>query len=306
MTSDFSINLQPYKHSMEWIVTKKESGTKLLLFLTQHLDGKYSSKFIKRTIEHNGCQINGRMERFASTILGNGDHVTLLIEQAPPPGILQEELQRILFEDEALLVYDKPAGVNCDEKGILKILKKRNPSLQLVHRLDRDTTGVLLLAKTPQIFERLVEQFKQFHVQKRYLAIVDGVLLQSVGMIENYLGKRSDYAGQTLWGSVNSSKGLAATTEWHCRKRGKQATLVECMPKTGRTHQIRVHMAEMGHPILGDYQYGKEFKCLYRPVRILLHAEELCFHHPVSGQLLELKAPLPEDFKQAQQDLFKG
>lgn len=291
---------------MEWTATTNDSGAKLLSFISQHLEGKYSARFIKRAIEQNCCQINGRTERFASTILGTGDRVSLNLDQLPAPAASENEGKRVLYEDEALLVYDKPAGVTCDERGILKLLKKKGASLQLVHRLDKDTTGVLLLAKSSRIFENLVDQFKQLQVQKRYLALVDGVVLQEKGIIENYLGKKHAYAGQTIWGAVNAAQGLAAITEWQCLKRGVTASLLACFPKTGRTHQIRVHMAEMGHPILGDFQYGKEFQCPFRPVRILLHAEEIRIHHPTSGQALIFTAPIPDDFKIAQQELFKG
>jgi 23S rRNA pseudouridine955/2504/2580 synthase/23S rRNA pseudouridine1911/1915/1917 synthase len=210
-----------------------------------------------------------------------------------------------LFEDEALLVYNKPAGINSDEKGILQLWKSTLPHLQLVHRLDRDTTGILLLAKQPAIFDQLVSQFKQYQVNKRYLAIVDGGMEQAKGKIENYLGKKRAYAGQTIWGAVASSKGLYAYTEWERLKKGHRASLVACYPKTGRTHQIRVHMAEMGHPILGDFQYGKQFQCEHRPPRTLLHAESIQFKHPLSGREMSLTAPLPDDFKIAQQQLFK-
>jgi len=289
---------------IEWLVTSKDSGIKLLSFISQHLEGKYSARFIKRLIENNACLINGKIERFASTLVGNGDHISLHLEQAPAS--IHEDVKRILFEDEALLAIDKPAGVNCDENGILKILKKKDSSLSLVHRLDRDTTGVLLLSKSRQVFENLVEQFKNFQVEKRYLAIVDGNILKQSGVIENYLGKKRAYAGQTIWGAVKPSDGLPAITEWQCIKKGKLSTLVACRPKTGRTHQIRVHMAEMGHPILGDFQYGKEFHCSYHPGRMLLHAEEIRFHHPLTEQLLILTAPLPGDFMSAQEELFKG
>ena len=291
---------------LEWIITYKDSGHKLISFLTQRLEGKYSARFLKRLIEHNGCQINGRTERFASTLIGQGDHVCLLIEQASYSSSPQLETQRILYEDEALLVYNKPAGINCDEKGILQLLKVRASSLQLVHRLDRDTTGVLILAKQPANFRNLVNQFKQFQIQKRYEAIVDGIVAQPKGLIENYLGKKQAYAGQTIWGSVPASYGLYACTEWERLKKGENASLLACVPKTGRTHQIRVHLAEMGHPILGDFQYGKQFQCPYRPLRYLLHADEIRFHHPLTGEFLCLTAPLPDDFKIAEQKLFKG
>ena len=126
------------------------------------------------------------------------------------------------------------------------------------------------------------------------------------GKVENYLGKKQAYAGQTIWGAVSPSRGLYACTEWERLKKGDISSLVACHPTTGRTHQIRVHMAEMGHPILGDYQYGKRFLCPYRPPRILLHAEEFSFYHPSTGKSLCLTAPLPDDFKIAQQKLFKG
>jgi 23S rRNA pseudouridine955/2504/2580 synthase/23S rRNA pseudouridine1911/1915/1917 synthase len=291
---------------LEWIVTDQESGLKLLSFLAQRLEGKYSFRFLKRLVERNSCQINGRTERFASTLLGKGDHVYLCIEQAFYSSSLELETQRILYEDDALLVYNKPAGINSDEQGILSLLKPRASSLQLVHRLDRDTTGVLILAKQSTAFENLVNKFKQFQVQKRYLAIVDGIVAQQKGIIENYLGKKQAYAGQTIWGSVPASRGLYALTEWQRLRQGQTASFLVCMPKTGRTHQLRVHLAEMGHPILGDFQYGKRFQCPYRPFRYLLHAEEIRFYHPLTGESLCLSAPLPDDFKMAQQKLFEG
>lgn len=290
---------------LEWIVTSEESGYKLLFFLTQRLEGQYSARFLKRMIEHNGCQINGRVERFASSPLGKGDHVRLRIEQTPSSAPLSLELQRILYEDDTLLVYNKPAGINSDEKGILQLLESQSPHLSLVHRLDRETTGALICLKETSAFENLVQQFKQLEVYKTYQAIVDGLVTKPKGVVENYLGKKRAYTGQTLWGSVSTAQGLYACTEWKLLKAGQNASLVSCFPKTGRTHQIRVHMAEMGHPILGDFQYGKVFKCTYQPSRYLLHAESIQFHHPLTGKLLHITAPLPDDFKKAQQKLFR-
>ncbi len=291
---------------IEWIVASQESGHKLLSFLTQRLEGHFSARFLKRIIESNGCQVNGRTERFASTIVGQGDHICLSLQEASFLPALSFEIGRILYEDETLLVYNKPSGINSDAQGILRLLKAHENDLLLVHRLDRDTTGILLFAKTKIIFESLVNQFKQFKIQKRYRAIVDGILEKPHGIVENYLARKQAYAGQSLWGVVKASQGLYACTEWERQKTGKNATLVNCFPKTGRTHQIRVHMADMGHPILGDFQYGKRFRCTYRPPRYLLHAEEMQFCHPLTEQLLCVSAPLPDDFKKAEQQLFKG
>lgn len=300
-----SVEMTQLNNIQEWIVEEQESGSKLLAFLTIRLQGRYSARFLKRIIEHNGCQINGRTERFASTFLGKGDRVSLRLENAPP-SIPSIESERILYEDEALLIYNKPAGINCDEQGILKLLRAYAPMLCLVHRLDRDTTGVLVLAKRSDVFDQLVSQFKTLGIHKRYLAIVDGYMAKYKGVIENSLGKKHDYSGQTLWGQVDTSRGLYACTEWERLKMGENASLIACVPKTGRTHQIRVHMAEMGHPILGDYQYGKDFICSYRPLRYLLHAEEIRFSHPITGKKVCFTAPQPDDFKAAQQKLFKG
>lgn len=293
---------------MEWVVTPEESGLKLITFLTQRLEGKYSSRFIKRLIDHHCCEVNGRKERFASITLAKKDHVRLHLEQsktiAPTPKKM--DLSRILYEDDVLLVYNKPAGINSDEQGILSLFKSTYPSLRLVHRLDRDTTGVLLFSKQDSSFEQLVTQFKNLQVEKSYLAIVDGVFQKKKGIIENCLGKKKALTGQTLWGVVAGTRGLPACTAWEVLKSGKKASLIACKPKTGRTHQIRVHMAGLGHPILGDFQYGKQFQCSYRTSRILLHAESICIAHPLTGERLCFKAPLPEDFKQAEHVLFKG
>ena len=152
---------------LEWIIPPEESGSKLISFLTKRLEGQYSARFLKRLIEHNGCEINDRTERFASTILGKGDHICLHLEQAALTPSCRVEPSRILFEDEDILVYNKPAGINSDEKGVLQLLRPSSPSLQLVHRLDRDTTGVLLLAKRHEVYENLVTQFKELQVRKR-------------------------------------------------------------------------------------------------------------------------------------------
>lgn len=289
----------------DWIVTPQESGLKLLSFLIQRLEKKYSARAIKKMIEGNACQINQRTERFASTLLGKGDHITLDINHIAPSENLIVHSSRILFEDESLLVYDKPSGINCDEKGILQLWKSIFPNLQLVHRLDRDTTGVLILAKQSSVFDCLVEQFKEFKIRKSYLAIVDGVIHEAKGNIENYLGRKKTFSGQTIWGKVPQIKGLYASTKWECLNKGEKATLVGCYPKTGRTHQLRVHLAEMGYPILGDFQYAHHFTCSYRPSRILLHAEKIRFKHPLTGLDVNVIAPLPEDFNLALRRLFK-
>jgi 23S rRNA pseudouridine955/2504/2580 synthase/23S rRNA pseudouridine1911/1915/1917 synthase len=288
----------------EWVVKSHEAGFKLVHFLIQKFSQRYSARFLKHLIEKNRCEINGQIERFASTVLEKGDAVVFNLEESQQIKSLSFERERVLYEDEEFLIYNKPAGINSDEKGILRLLKSQCPSLQLIHRLDRDTTGILLFAKQQSILDKMIERFRQGEIFKCYAAFVDGVLLKKEGVIENFLGKKHSYQGQTIWGAVHGQQGLYARTDWKVIRYGRQATLLHCFPKTGRTHQIRVHLASIGHPILGDYQYSKQFKCLYKPARYLLHAYQMGFFHPITEKRIQIEASWPEDFKQAQQVLL--
>lgn len=289
---------------MEWKVPLEEAGQKLISFLSHRLGESYSARSIKRAIEKNGCRINGKIERFASTLIRVGDHIFLDIEQAATAASFHFDSSHILYEDEDLFIYNKPAGVNSDPLGVVKLLQPYRPALFLIHRLDRDTTGVLLLAKKASVVKLMIDQFRELAIHKRYLAIVDGRLAKDHGTIRNYLGKKHSYTGQAIWGAVAAEKGQYAETEWHLIKQGKEAALIECFPKTGRTHQLRVHLAEMGHPILGDFHYSRAFHCSYKVPRYLLHASDIAFHHPKSQKLLKVHAPLPEDFVRTQKALL--
>lgn len=287
---------------MQYEVLKHQSGISLLLFLTEVCSSQaYSKKFLKRSIDQGLCEINGKTERFASSVVYEKDVVKCHFFTESFNKIVRKNEENIIFEDNFLLVYNKPPKLTCDEKGVLSLF----PHLKLVHRLDKETTGLLLLAKDEKTFQSMVQQFKVYGVKKTYLAIVDKTLRQQKGKIENYLIKKQSFAGQSIWGATTEKNGLYACTEWMQLKSGKNASLVACFPKTGRTHQIRVHFAEMGHPLLGDFQYGKHFSCTFRPSRYLLHAQKLSFLHPSTAQFLEFEAPLPEDFREAETYLFK-
>lgn len=283
----------------EWKVKPGETGDKLQNFIRAKL-GDVSARQIKKWIESNLCRINGRTERFASAVLGAGDTVALdvvktsVAEQSGTEGLASPD--RILYEDFAILIYDKPAGLTSDDPRLLAILSNGRSGLALAHRLDRDTTGVLLFGKTPEALRGLEGLFKARKINKTYLAICDGIPKQHSGVIENYLGKLKVYQGQTLWGEVPKAKGSIAKTTWYCERKGSTACLMRCAPETGRTHQIRVHLSSIGHPILGDHQYGKDFRCPFRPKRCLLHALSVSFVHPETDQQLVVEAPIPADF----------
>jgi RluA family pseudouridine synthase len=285
-----------------WVVPASAAGMKLQTFLQQQLPSHYSLRQLKKAIEENCCQVNGRTERFASFLVGEGD--TLLLH---PIKLVKEakivfEAPRLLYEDASLLIYNKPARTPSDSEALLNALQSHSPQLRLIHRLDRDTTGVLLFAKNEMAFVQMVEIFKQQRIDKKYLAIVEGIPHHRSGKVSNYLGEKRRYQGQTVWGSVPKSQGVAAVTEWRVAQSGNHSALLECFPKTGRTHQIRVHLSEMGHPLLGDYQYGRTFESPFRPSRYLLHAQRVRFVTQ-KGIEIEVEAPLPKDFHEAMGEL---
>lgn len=290
----------------EWTVVPSESGSKLVAFLKAKLGDAFSLRQLKQMIERNLCTVNGRIERFASTTLGVGDRVSFVPSFLLKPVLTKAisfEKSRILYEDHDLLAYNKPAGAISSKEGIEATLRGYCATAQLLHRLDRDTTGILLFAKTPLMVEKMLALFHQRQVKKTYLAIVDGVFEKKEGVIENCLGAKKKIAGQVMYGSTDAHHGTFASTKWHCLKKGSHTSLIRCLPKTGRTHQLRVHLSELGHPILGDTLYGKAFKSSYHPARCLLHAWELEFSHPAMTKKIVITAPLPPDFSEALEEL---
>ena len=188
------------------------------------------------------------------------------------------------------MAYNKPSGITSDDVSISNFLNSIYGKSILLHRLDKDTSGVLLFAKTLSSAKEIEGLFKQRLIKKTYHALVEGNPKPS-GKIENYLGKLKTYQGQTLFGEVSKDKGLLAITSWKVEKSYNGVSLLLCSPTTGRTHQIRVHLSEMGHPILGDYQYGRHFSCDYKAKRMMLHASRIQFKD------FNINAPLPVEFK---------
>ncbi len=229
----------------------------------------------------------------------------------PPPEALDVEPEetplRIIYEDEDLLVVNKPAGLtvhpspghtrhtlvnallaHCrDLSGVGGVLRPG-----IVHRLDKDTSGLLLVAKNDRTHAALSRQLKERTVEKRYLALVRGRLAQAEGVIEGAIGR--DPRNRKRMAIVEN--GRTARTAYKVREYIDGMTLVEVAPSTGRTHQIRVHLAAMGHPIVGDALYGKPSDLVGRQ---FLHAYRLAFAHPRDGRRVEFEAPLPDDLVEA-------
>ena len=217
----------------------------------------------------------------------------------------------ILFEDPDILVVDKPAGMFVHpspghETGTLTdALLERCPSMAgvgsaerpgVVHRLDADTSGVMVLAKTQRAYLKLRELFESHRdIRKTYLAVCHGAPTPKEGRLETTIGRKPWDAKRM---AVDVPDGKRAVTEWTVLGRQGPVALVEFRIETGRTHQIRVHAAHLGHPLAGDPLYGdaaKDRRLRTRPVRTLLHAVELSFPHPVTGQRLTFAAEPPAD-----------
>ena len=217
----------------------------------------------------------------------------------------------ILFEDPDILVVDKPAGMFVHpspghETGTLTdALLKRCPSMAgvgsaerpgVVHRLDADTSGVMVLAKTQRAYLKLRELFESHRdIRKTYLAVCHGAPTPKEGRLETTIGRKPWDAKRM---AVDVPDGKRAGTEWRVLGRQGPVALVEFRIETGRTHQIRVHAAHLGHPLAGDPLYGdaaKDRRLRTRPVRTLLHAVELSFPHPVTGRRLTFAAEPPAD-----------
>jgi len=234
---------------------------------------------------------------------------------------------KILFEDDDLLVVNKPAGLltipgrqgSVSLREAIAHVTRTERSLRLVHRLDRQTSGVLILTKTLHAQRGLSKQFRNRDVEKDYLAIVRGRPEAEQGLIDAPLTLHSPHRHRMI---VPSRRGKPSQTQWSVLERWAGMALLRCRPLTGRQHQVRVHLAHVGLPLLVDELYGRcaafylsEIKSDYRPsrgheerpliARLSLHAERITFTHPSRAEQMSLEAPPPKDFRAALTQLRK-
>jgi RluA family pseudouridine synthase len=315
-----------------WRIEAAQQGVRLDHFLAEALPKALAREItrsqVRRLIMAGAVSRNGRRERIASFTLGAGMRVEVLVDltkldSAGPSGMRRAVVKeftwtpaRILFEDEWLLVVDKPAGLptqpTLDESRasvfttLKEYLQQRDggtPYLGLHHRLDRDTSGVLLFTKDQKANAGVSALFTGKTMRKTYQALaVAGAKGPATWEVENHLGVVGRVGKASKFGAVRSGGDLAQTS-FRVLERGAGSLLVEARPHTGRTHQIRVHLAEGGHPIYGDAFYGGPVQLgpvrgLAMPVpRVLLHAAELRFPHPVTQAEVAIGSPLPADFE---------
>lgn len=262
-----------------FVVSAKESGEKVLAFLHQHLpDASLNS--LKKAIDNGKVRINGKTEKFHSSPVGAHDTVEIELIASKSAPI------ETLFEDGNFLIINKPAGLASEN------VKKGN----LCHRLDKETSGCLLIAKTQEALKSGEALFKNKAIVKTYLAVVEGIPAKEKGIISKPLAKKGSLKGQTVWGV--DENGIPALTNWKKIKSKGQISLLECEPKTGRTHQIRIHLASIGHPILGDHTYHKTQSFSKSSPRILLHAYRLQFSHPFTQDEIKIEAPIPKEIEE--------
>jgi len=297
-----------------WKVPSDQAGMRLDVYLT-HLPFTMSRSHWKRLIEKGFVTIEGRATH-PSYAVKAGDILEIYIPP-PEPSAMEPEaiLLDILYEDDALLVLNKPAGMvvhpgaGHSRHTLVNAILHHCPDLAgiggtrrpgIVHRLDKDTSGLLAVAKTEFAHHSLSAQIKERQVKRAYLALVHGVIEQNEGRIHTLIGRHPVHRQRM---SIHVRSGREAITDWQVRERFTWFTLVEARLHTGRTHQIRVHMSHIQHPVVGDRVYGRgkiPAECpgkLREAISALpgqaLHAFSLCFRHPLTGEIMEFTAPPP-------------
>jgi 23S rRNA pseudouridine1911/1915/1917 synthase len=298
-------------------VAATEAGARLDQLLARRLN--FSRARLQRWLKAGRVQVDGQA-RPARHRMRAGESVTLTVPPPEPSPLEPEALPLdIIYEDRDLLVVNKPPGLVVHpgaghrQGTLLNALLHHCPELReigdvsrpgLVHRLDKDTSGLLVVAKTELAHQALVRQFQARQVEKTYLALVWGRFKEKEGEIAAEVGRHPTVRQKM---SVHPRRGKPARTFWRVlREFPGPLTLVELKPETGRTHQLRVHLAARGHPVLGDATYGGGASRLkaapywkgLRPLvhRQMLHARQLGFTHPRTGEALTGEAPLPQDF----------
>lgn len=276
-------------------------------YVSEHVSGLSRTR-VQKLINDGYVRVNGNIVR-AGYKLDTEDIITVEIPPLEPVLLQPEEIPlTIIYEDNELLVIDKPAGLTVHPapghsshtlvNALLYHLSELPDSEQerpgIVHRLDKDTSGVMVLAKKATVQENLMDQFKARTVVKRYQVLVKGHLSPQEGVIEAPVGRDPRHRQQMA--VVPESRGREATTEYTVIRYIGEFTLLEVRPVSGRTHQIRVHLKAIGYPVAGDSVYGVKAAPLKRQ---FVHAAVLGFILPSTGEYREFTSPLPDDLAQA-------
>lgn len=276
-------------------------------FLGSRLE-QVSRSYLQKLVKEGAVLVNGKPVK-SSYKVENGDWIRLEIPDAVEPEIEAEEMDLdILYEDSDIILINKPKGMVVHPaaghysgtlvNGLMAHCKDELSGINgvmrpgIVHRIDMDTTGVLIVCKNDKAHNAIAEQLKVHSITRKYYAIVHGVLKEDTGTVNAPIGRHPVDRKKM---SINEKNGKEAVTHYRVLRRFRRFTFVECQLETGRTHQIRVHMASIGHPLLGDIVYGPS-KDPFKLEGQALHAKLLGFIHPSTGQYVEFESPLPPYF----------
>jgi 23S rRNA pseudouridine1911/1915/1917 synthase len=298
----------------EFIISEEQKGERIDHFLSTQKELGQTRTQVQRLIDEGFVELNSGEIPKASYKTRAEDCITVKL---PPPKKLEVKPEavplNIVYEDSDLIVVNKPRGMSVhpgagretgtlvnallahcrDLSGIGGVMRPG-----IVHRLDKDTSGLIVVAKNDLAHQALAGQFKNREVSKKYLALVHGVVKQDQGVIETLIGRhRVLRKKMSVIGAGGEGRGKSAITHYKVVERFKNYALVELDLKTGRTHQIRVHMNYLGFPLIGDPTYGKK-KEEFKVNGQMLHAAELSFNHPRSGERLAFQAILPRDMSE--------
>lgn len=290
-------------------IREENSEKRIDRFLSENFS-EYSRSFFQKLIKENRVLVN-QAEIKSNYKLNKNDMVEITI---PDPEVLDVEPENIpldiLYEDEDVIVVNKPKGMvvhpsaghytNTLVNALLYHCKDQLSGINgmmrpgIVHRIDQNTTGSLVVCKNDFSHNYLAEQLKEHSITRKYRAIVHGILKEDEGMIDQPIGRHPIDRKKM---AINHKNGKHAVTHYRVLERFQNFTYIECQLETGRTHQIRVHMSSIHHPILGDDVYGPS-KCPYHLQGQTLHAMVIGFVHPRTGKYLEITAPLPVYFEE--------
>ena len=289
-------------------VTDEDGGVRIDKYLTSVCEG-LSRSYLQKLLKSGQVLVGGQGVK-ASYAVQEGDLIELEVPEAVEPEILAEPMDLdVLYEDEDIILINKPKGMVVHPagghythtlvNGLLDHCRGQLSGINgvmrpgIVHRIDMDTTGVIIACKNDLAHSCLAEQLKEHSITRRYQAIVHGVVKEDEGTVDAPIGRHPVERKKM---SINYNNGREAVTHYKVLRRFRQYTHVECRLETGRTHQIRVHMASIHHPLLGDAVYGPA-RC---PIPGLqgqtLHAGVLGIRHPRTGAYMEFTAPLPDYF----------
>ena len=289
--------------------SEENAGERIDKFLTEKVP-ELSRSYIQKLIKEKNVKVNSTVIK-SNYKVAKGDQIQITIPDLTEPDILPENIPLdILYEDDDILVVNKPKGMVVHPaaghytgtlvNGLMHHCKDELSGINgvmrpgIVHRIDMDTTGVLIVCKNDKAHNAIAEQLKVHSITRKYYAIVHGVIKEDDGTVNAPIGRHPVDRKKM---SINEKNGKEAVTHYHVLKRFRRFTYVECQLETGRTHQIRVHMASIGHPLLGDQVYGPAKVPFSGLQGQTLHAGVLGIIHPATGEYMEFRAPLPEYFE---------